>query len=80
MIRDFLTNHTHVSVEKTAVRTLNYVYGDSSEKTVESFKLELPTLGYRVVAGKPQKVKVVSINQVQQPQAIPQQRQYSNAG
>lgn len=79
MIKDFLTNHTNVSVEKTSVKSLKYVYGNSSEKSAETYKLELPTLGYRVVAGKSEKVKVVSINTMQQPQAISKQH-YSNAG
>lgn len=78
MIRDFLTNHTHVSVEKTSVKGFNYVYGSSSNLS-ENLKLELPTLGYRVVAGKTQKVKVVSINTLKQPQAISAE-QYSHAG
>ena len=81
LIKDFLTNHTNVSVEKTGIKSLNYVYGNtSSAKASESFKLELPTLGYRVVAGKPAKVKVVSINTMQQPATVQPQHQYSHAG
>lgn len=80
MIKDFLCNHTNVTVEKTAVKGLNYVYGGSTaEKAVENYKIELPTLGYRVVAGKPEHVKVVSLKPVQQPQQV-QQQHYSHAG
>jgi transcription antitermination factor NusG len=80
MIKDFLCNHTNVKVEKTSVRNLNYVYGTSTEKSVANYKIELPTLGYRVVAGKPEHVKVVSIKQTQPSiETLPQQ-QYSNAG
>jgi transcription antitermination factor NusG len=78
LIRDFLTNHTNVSVEKTSVKGFNYVYGNNTAKAAESYKLELPTLGYRVVAGKPEKVKVVSMSAIR-PAAAPQ-HQYSNAG
>jgi len=77
MIRDFLTNHTNVSVEKTSVKSLNYLYNTSGDQR-ENYKLELPTLGYRVVAAKSAKVKVVSINKVTT--QVSAQRQYSNAG
>lgn len=79
MIRDFLTNHTNVSVEKTTVKSLNYVYG-AADTTNGNYKLELPTLGYRVVAGRPEQVKVVSITKARQQQVVPQPQQYSNAG
>ncbi|HEX6915883.1 MAG TPA: UpxY family transcription antiterminator [Chitinophagaceae bacterium] len=79
MIRDFLCNHTKVSVEKTTVKTLNYVYGSSTDK-VEHYKLELPTIGYRVIAGQPAEAKVVSISQAHKPVEMKQPHQYSNAG
>lgn len=79
MIRDFLCNHTKVKVEKTSVKALNYVYGSSAAQS-NTYKIELPTLGYRVVAGKSEQVKVVSINQAPVAQPVQQQQQYSNAG
>lgn len=78
MIREFLTNHTNVSVEKTSIKGFNYVYGNNGG-TQENYKLELPTLGYRVIAGKPQKVKVVSIKTLQQQETVTPHH-YSNAG
>ena len=80
MIKDFLTNHANVSVEKTQIKSLNYIYGNSTDKSAEMYKLELPTLGYRVVAAKPERVKVVSISTIKQPQTITQPQQYSHAG
>ncbi len=79
MIKDFLCNHTNVKVEKTSIKSLNYVYG-TADKSVATYKIELPTLGYRVVAGKPEHVKVVSIKQAQQSKEISTKQQYSNAG
>lgn len=85
MIKDFLCNHTEVSVERTTVRTMNYVYGTATTKpgyeqdhTAGKYKLELPTIGFRVVASKPAEVKVVSLQQKQG--TAPLQHQYSNAG
>lgn len=78
LIKDFLCNHTKVAVEKTAVKGFNYVYG-AAEKSNSTYKLDLPTIGYRVVASEPEKVKVVSIsNRQAQPEV--HQHQYSNAG
>jgi hypothetical protein len=85
MIKNFLCNHTDISVEKTTVKSMNYVYGNSTgsfvydaAQTAENYKLELPTLGYRVVATKPASVKVVTMpKKVEAPQL---KHQYSNAG
>lgn len=79
MIKDFLCNHTNVKVEKTSIKNLNYTYG-ATERSVASYKIELPTLGYRVVAGKPEQVKVVSIKQAHQTAELTPKQQYSNAG
>jgi transcription antitermination factor NusG len=81
MIKEFICNHTEISVEKTTVKAMNYVYGNST--TVASFgnekyKLELPTLGYCVVAAKTADVKVVTLSKtIEAPQLQPQ---YSHAG
>jgi hypothetical protein len=85
MIKDFLCNHTDISVEKTTVKSMNYVYGNSTAAykydtatTADDLKLELPTIGYRVVASKPATVKVVAMpKKVEAPQL---KHQYSNAG
>ncbi len=84
MIKDFLYNHTNVSVEKTDIRSLNVVYGNTtstykygSERSAENYKLDLPTIGFRVVASKPADVKVVSMPKVME---APARHQYSNAG
>lgn len=85
MIKDFLCNYTDVSVEKTMVKTMNFVYGNSTgayayntEKAAEGYKLELPTIGFRVVAAKPAGVKVVSMPTAVNAHKL--QPHYSNAG
>lgn len=85
MIKDFLCNHRQVSVEKTSVKAMNYVYGNStgaynygSGNPAENYKLELPTIGYRVVAAKPAEVKVVTMQKAVE--IAPLKQQYSNAG
>jgi transcription antitermination factor NusG len=85
MIKEFLCNHADVSVEKTMVKTMNYVYGNSTaaygygtQQSAEGYKLELPTIGYRVVAARTADVRVVSMpKQVEAPLLQPQ---YSHAG
>lgn len=85
MIKNFLCNHTDVSVEKTTVKPMNYVYGNSTgayaydtENSSEKYKLELPTIGFRVVAGKLAEVKVVSMPKAIEASQL--QPQYSHAG
>ncbi len=46
MIKTFLCNHTNVNVQKTAV-SYNYVQNNSFE---QMYQLDLPTLGYAIVA------------------------------
>jgi transcription antitermination factor NusG len=81
MIKEFLCNHADVSVEKTTVKAMNPVYGASTatyNHGSEKYRLELPAIGYRVVASKVADVKVVSISKkVATPQLQPQ---YSHAG
>ena len=77
MIKNFLCNHRQVTVEKTTVKAFNYVYGNSTAPA-EPYKVELPTIGYRIVAGASAPVKVVSMQGQAQQAEMP--RQYSNAG
>lgn len=84
MIKDFLYNHTNVSVEKTNVRSLNVVFSNSTgaykygtENSAENYKLDLPTIGFRVVASQRSDVKVVAMPKVLE---APVRQQYSNAG
>jgi transcription antitermination factor NusG len=84
-IRNFLCNHSNVSVERTQVRTMTYVQSTTAQSTEESkagYRLDLPALGFRVIAGKPASVKVVPMPAAK-PVATPAtefKQQYSNAG
>ncbi len=71
-IKNFLTTHTNVSVQKTAV---SYSYSNSTSQVFGS-KVELPTLGYAMVAKEEATAPVITMHE-----AMPmEQQQLSIAG
>jgi transcription antitermination factor NusG len=73
MLRSFLGSHTCVSVEKTTVKSFNYVSSNSDQ----SYKIELPTLGFSIVAKDAYTSKVIPMPVIATAKLQPQ---YSNAG
>jgi hypothetical protein len=58
MLKNFLCNHTNVSVEKTSIKGFGFVSDNTAgaylmqpKQNSSDYKIELPTIGYALVAG-----------------------------
>ncbi len=88
MLKNFLCNHLNVSVERTAVKGFEFVSNTSSgtyvmqsAKMTDDYKMELPTIGYKLTAGSiSMGSKVVAMQPVAKVAEMKLQPQYSTAG